>query len=204
MSSGEITVLQSTSGIPDWPERIRQLCLQTPTRNPWALVLEVMDWDSFPPAGQVYHGLIAGALMAAYQNATEKYDKNAIATAIKRAESLPAGFCAGFGADAGAIAAGIVISVIHGNTVRSEHSASRSLAHQMTANCLLAIANNVGNRCCKRTAFQVLETATNFLHANMHVVLDKPPSPHIVCNSSANNKLCNRDNCRYHAVSLDA
>jgi hypothetical protein len=136
--------------------------------------------------------------MAAYQNATEKYDKNAIAAAIQRAETLPAGFCAGFGADAGAIAAGIVVSVIHGNTARSEHSATRSLAHQLTAHCLLAIANNTGNRCCKRTAFQVLETATNFMGASMGVALDRPPSARVDCNSAANNNLCNRNACRYY------
>jgi hypothetical protein len=39
--------------------------------------LSELEWG-FPVAGQVYHFLIAGALMAPYQNATEKYDKNAL------------------------------------------------------------------------------------------------------------------------------
>ena len=156
--------------------------------------------EGFPVAGQAHHGLIAGALMAAYQNATEKYDKKAITSAMQRAETLPVGFCAGFGADAGDITAGIVISVIYGNTARSEHSATRRLAHQMTAHCLLAIANNTGNRCCKRTVFQVLETATNFIEATMGVTLDGMSLAHFRCMFAAKNDLCNQEACRYYPV----
>lgn len=186
--------------LPDWPARIRELCLQTRSRDPWTVALEAMSWEGFPVAGQAHHGLIAGALMAAYQNATGKYDKKAITSAMQRAETLPAGFCAGFGADAGAIAAGIAISVIYGNTARSEHSGTRSLAHQMTAHCLLAIANNMGNRCCKRTVFQVLETATNFMQANMGVILDRAPVAEFRCTFAENNHQCNREACRYYRV----
>ncbi len=184
--------------LPDWPARIRELCLQTMSRNPWTVALEAMSWEGFPVAGQAYHGLIAGALMAAYQNATEKCDKKAIGSAIQRAETLPAGFCAGFGADAGAIAAGIVISVIYGNTVRSEYSATRGLAHQLTAQCLLAIANNTGNRCCKRTVFQVLETTTNFMQATMGVSLDRISPARFRC--TAKNDLCNQEACCYYPI----
>ena len=186
--------------LPDWPARIRELCLQTRSRDPWTVALEAMNWEGFPVAGQAHHGLVAGALMAAYQNSTEKYDKKAITSAMHRAETLPAGFCAGFGADAGAIAAGIVISVIYGNTARSEHSATRRLAHQMTAHCMLAIANNTGNRCCKRTVFQVLETATNFIEATVWVALNRTPLARLSCAFAAKNDLCNQEACRYFPI----
>ncbi len=186
--------------LPDWPARIRELCLQTRSRDPWTVALEAMSWEGFPVAGQAHHGLVAGALMAAYQNSTEKYDKKAITSAMHRAETLPAGFCAGFGADAGAIAAGIVISVIYGNTARSEHSATRRLAHQLTAHCLLAIANNTGNRCCKRTVFQVLETATNFIEATMGVTLDRMSLAHFRCTFAVKNDLCNQEACRSYPI----
>ena len=183
----------------DWTERVRELCLATTSADPLAIALEAMNWEGFPIAGQAHHALVAGALMAAYQNAKGSRDARAIEAAIKRADSLPAGFCAGFGADVGAIAAGVAVSVIHGNTTRAEHSSTRSQAHQLTAHCLLQIANNTGNRCCKRTVFQVLETASNFFRANLGVALDRTPAALFNCPYSGRNELCNREACRHYA-----
>lgn len=180
-----------------WTERTKEICIATAGKDPLAIALEVMGAEGFPIAGQAHHGLVAGVLMAAYQNATGKCDKKLIEAAIQRADSLPAGFCAGFGTDVGAIAAGVVVSLIHGNTIKAEHSATRSQAHQMTANCLLAIANNTGNRCCKRTVFQVIETATNFLQASTGVALDRTPAAGFRCPYWKENPLCNQANCRY-------
>jgi len=184
----------------NWAEHIQELCKTTTSKDPLHIALEAMSAEEFPIAGQAHHGLIAGALMAAYQNAIGRRDDKLIEAAIQRADSLPAGFCAGFGADVGAIAAGIVVSLIHGNTIKAEHSATRSQAHQMTASCLLAIANNTGNRCCKRTVFQVIETATNFLQANVDVALDRTPTTAFRCPYCEWNQLCNRENCRYFSA----
>ncbi|MHB9035682.1 MAG: DUF5714 domain-containing protein [Armatimonadota bacterium] len=181
----------------NWAEHIQELCRTTTSTDPLGIALEAMSAEGFPIAGQAHHGLISGALMAAYQNATGTRDEKLIDAAIQRADSLPQGFCAGFGADVGAIAAGIVVSLIHGNTIKAEHSATRSQAHRMTANCLLAIANNTGNRCCKRTVFQVIETATDFLETNLGVALGRTPVAAFRCPYWEKNPLCNGESCRY-------
>ncbi len=184
----------------DWAEHVEQLCKTTTSKDALQIALEAMSAGGFPVAGQSHHGLIAGALMAAYQNATGKRDEKLIEAAIQHADSLPAGFCDGFGTDVGAIAAGIVVSLIHGNTIKAGHSATRSQAHRMTANCLSTIANNTGNRCCKRTIFQVIETATDFLEANVDVALDRTSGPAFRCPYYEQNPLCNRESCVYFSA----
>jgi hypothetical protein len=67
----------------------------------------------------------------------------------------------------------------------------------MTATCLLAIANNTGNRCCKRTVFQVIETATDFLKTNLGVALGRTPVAKFRCLYWEKNPLCNGESCRY-------
>jgi len=189
-----------TTTVSNWTDHIREICHQTTCADPLEIALDIMHAEGFPVAGQAHHALVAGVLMAAYQNAAGTRDERALETAITRADSLPAGFCAGFGADVGAIAAGIVLSVIHGNTIKAEHSPGRAQTHQLTAHCMLTIANNTGNRCCKRTVFQVLETATNFFQANVGVSLDRTPAARFHCPYAAQNGLCNREACRYYPV----
>jgi hypothetical protein len=186
----------------DWAQIVYADCLASTSRDPLAIAMGVMGREGFPVAGQAHHGLVAGALTAAYQNAIGRRDEKMLEAAIKRADSLPGGFCAGFGADVGAIAAGVVVSVIHGNTIRAEHSPTRALAHQLTAQSLLTLANNSGNRCCKRTVFQVLEAATNFFRANLGVELDRAPAASLRCPYAVSNELCNREACRYYDASV--
>lgn len=198
MTSNDISTKEALSVLNEWTSQIREYCLKTESTNPLEIAVGIMNTPGFPVAGQAHHPLVAGSLMAAYQNASKKHDKHAIETAIQRADKLPAGFCAAYGADAGAIAAGIVISVVFGNTVRAEHSSTRSVAHQLTAHCLLAISNNTGNRCCKRTVFQVLETASNFIVAYTGISLERPASALFKCDYASQNNLCNKMECRYY------
>jgi hypothetical protein len=157
----------------------------------------VMAHPRFPVVGQAHHPLVAGILVAAYRNAGGDAGEAEIDAAIQRADTIPGGFCAGFGADAAAIACGIAVSAIEGATVKAEHAVARSLAHMLTGQGMLLIANNHGNRCCKRSVFTVLELAAHFFTATMGVAL-APPRGSVECAFSAQNKLCNEAGCKFY------
>jgi hypothetical protein len=178
-------------------ELIRRYCGQTRSTNPVEMAQVVMAHPRFPVAGQAHHPLVAGILVAAYRNAGGDAGDAELETAIERADTIPGGFCAGFGADAAAIACGIAVSAIERATVKAEHAVARTLAHTLTGQGMLLIANNHGNRCCKRSVFTVLELASHFFTATMSVALTPPPG-RVECAFSAQNKLCNESSCKFH------
>jgi hypothetical protein len=181
----------------EYAELVRLFCRRTTSTNPVAMAQTVMAHPRFPVAGQAHHPLVAGILVAAYRNAGGDAGEAEIDAAIQRADTIPGGFCAGFGADAAAIACGIAVSAIEGATVKAEHAVARSLAHMLTGQGMLLIANNHGNRCCKRSVFTVLELASHFFTASMGVPLT-PPRGRVECAFSAQNKLCNEADCKFY------
>jgi hypothetical protein len=181
----------------EYAELIRLFCRRTTSISPVEMAQTVMAHPRFPVAGQAHHPLVAGILVAAYRNAGGDAGDAEIDAAIQRADTIPGGFCAGFGADAAAIACGIAVSAIGGATVKAEHAVARSLAHTLTGQGMLLIANNHGNRCCKRSVFTVLELASHFFTAAMGVAL-APPRGRVECAFSAQNKLCNEADCKYY------
>jgi hypothetical protein len=62
---------------------------------------------------------------------------------------------------------------------------------------MLNIANNTGNRCCKRSVYSMLELATNYFNRVLGVPLEAPDR-RIACPFAAQNKLCNGPSCKYH------
>jgi hypothetical protein len=181
----------------DYAELIRLFCRRTTSVNPVDMAQIVMAHPRFPVVGQAHHPLVAGILVAAYRNAGGDAGEAEIDAAIQRADTIPGGFCAGFGADAAAIACGIAVSAIEGATVKAEHAVARSLAHTLTGQGMLLIANNHGNRCCKRSVFTVLDLASHFFTAAMGVALT-PPRGRVECAFSAQNKLCNEADCKFY------
>jgi hypothetical protein len=181
----------------EYVELIRLFCRRTTSTDPVEMAHAVMKHPRFPVAGQAHHPLVAGLLVAAYRNAGGDAGEEELDAAIRRADTIPGGFCAGFGADAAAIACGIAVSAIEGATVKAEHSVARSLAHMLTGQAMLLIANHHGNRCCKRSVFTVLELAAHFFTAAMGVALT-PPRGRVECAFSAQNKLCNEADCKFY------
>lgn len=158
---------------------------------------EIMAHPSFPVAGQPHHPLVAAALVAAYRNAGGEVAPDAISEAVKRGAGLPGGFCAGFGSDVAAVACGIAASVILRNTIKAEHATGRALAHALTGEAMLSIANNAGNRCCKRSVYGVLDLATHYFNRTLGAKLKAPPEL-VRCPFTERNALCNGRACRYY------
>lgn len=177
-------------------EVIRTYCLNSTSKSPLQMAQEIMGHPGFPVAGQAHHPLIAAVLLTAYRNAGNDIPQEKLEEAIRRGNSIPGGFCAGFGADAAAIACGIAVSLINGNTISAEHAAGRAQAHALTGEAMLNIANNSGNRCCKRSVYSVLELATNYFNRVLGGSLEAPEN-RISCPFTAMNKLCNGASCKY-------
>jgi hypothetical protein len=180
----------------DYAEVIRRYCAHAKSTSPLDMAQEIMAHPKFPVAGQAHHPLVAAVLVTAWRNATGGDAAERIDAAIQRGNSIPGGFCAGFGADAAAIACGIAVSVIEGNTIKAVHAPGRARAHALTGQAMLQIASGTGNRCCKRSVYGVLETATSYFNAALGVTL-APASGRVECPFSEANKLCNREACRY-------
>lgn len=176
---------------------IKKYCINSTSTNPVRMAQEIMSHPEFPVAGQAHHPLIAGVLATAYRNAGGEVAPEKLEEAIRRGNSIPGGFCAGFGADAAAIACGIAVSIIKGNTINAEHAVGRSISHALTGEGMLAVANNSGNRCCKRSVYCMLELATNYFNRVMDVTL-AAPSERVHCPFTQNNKLCNGAACKYY------
>ncbi len=192
----ENVVCQECAGL-EYQEVIRTYCHNAVSKSPLQMAQEIMSHPGFPVAGQAHHPLIAAVLLAAYRNAGNDIPQEKLEEAIKRGNSIPGGFCAGFGADAAAIACGIAVSLINRNTISAEHAAGRAQAHALTGEGMLNIANNSGNRCCKRSVYSVLELATNYFNRVMGGSLEAPQE-RVHCPFTTKNKLCNGAACKYY------
>jgi hypothetical protein len=181
----------------DYARVIRGYCAHARSTSPLDMAQEIMSHPKFPVAGQAHHPLVAAVLVTAWRNATGDDTAGRVETAIEKGNSIPGGFCAGFGADAAAIACGIAVSTIRSNTIKAEHAPGRALAHALTGQAMLHIANGTGNRCCKRSVYGVLEGATNYFASALEVPL-APASARVECLFPEKNKLCNREACRYY------
>ena len=199
-NSAENVICQNCTGL-EQQEVIRTYCLNTASKSPLQMAQEIMGHPGFPLAGHLHHALVAAVLVAAYRNAGGEVSPEKLEEAIKRGSGIPGGFCAGFGADAAAIACGIAVSLINGNTINAEHAAGRAQAHALTGEAMLLIANNSGNRCCKRSVYGVLELATNYFNRVMEVSLEAQEK-RISCPFNSKNKLCNGAACKYHPAAI--
>lgn len=179
-----------------YAEVIERACIQSTDRDPIALADKIMHHPTFPVAGQAHHPLVAAVLLTSLRNSGVQVSEDQIRQGIKRADQLPAGYCAGFGSDAAAIACGISVAVLERTTVKAEHAAGRSLAHLLTGQAMLAIAANSGNRCCKRSVFTVLDVASTFFISTRGLGLERPAS-RIQCRFWGSNPHCNQQSCRF-------
>lgn len=184
----------------EYQKYIMEKCLTTSSTNPLEIAQDILNHPEFPMAGQAHHSLIACSMLAAYANGESNVNKEEIIQAgMKRADSIPGGFCAGFGADAAAISLGIAGSVIFSTNIKKETAAGRAKAHTLTGMGMLNIANNQGNRCCRRSTYSMLILGTNYFKQNMWFALETTPESQVKCSLKEQNPLCNGISCRYYA-----
>lgn len=177
---------------------ITEFCIESDSKNPLEMAITLMKLDRIPMISGLHHPVIAGVLVAAYKNKTGKLTDDDIKKAIKRGSNIPAGFCAFYGSDGAALATGIAMSIILKSSPLAEKDIERSLAHRMTSLALSAIANNKGNRCCKRSTFDVINLATQYIRETLRVELEQTPLSEQKCEFSSKFELCNKEICRYY------
>lgn len=183
----------------NYQDHILTNCLETNSTNPLQITEEILSNPEFPVAGQAHHPLIACSILAAYANANSSDNKEAlIKEGMKRANSLPGGFCAGFGADVAAISLGIAVSIILNTNIKEETDWARAKAHTLTGMGMLNIANNKGNRCCRRSTYSMLILATNYFNNHMGCALGSTPESEVKCTLREKNPLCNGVSCKYY------
>lgn len=174
---------------------IANYCLETTAPDPIEIAGALMDLPGIPMIGAAHHPLIAGAITAAYRNKTGQTANEPVLKAIERAAAVPAGFCAFYGADGAAIAAGAALSAILETNPTAKKSKERALTHTLTARALLAIADNQGTRCCKRSVFDTLRTTNDYFEEIFNL---EYPKIDVKCRWQENFKFCNGGDCRYY------
>lgn len=181
---------------------IERFCGNTGAASPVAMALQLMSNPVVKMHGPEHHFLVAAVLLAAILN-QRGADKGVVAEKLKearnRAEEVKGGFCGFQGACGAAIGAGIFMSLVTGATPLSDRE--RKLSNLITADCLRAIAENCGARCCKRESFLAIMTAVEFVRRELGIDLpiEEPPK----CTFTGLNRECPRGRCGFFGGAAD-
>ena len=126
-------------------DRIIALCMTSASRDPIAIIEQMMALPTCHMHGPEHHVMVGAALLTAYHNAGGDIDlRSALTEMMNRGRSVPGGAC-GFW---GACGAGI--------------------------KSLQAISEIGGPRCCKRDSFLSILAAIDFVREHFGVEMEKP------------------------------
>lgn len=174
---------------------IKAFCADTRSRNPIAIMQQIMAKPEIYMHGPEHHVLVGAALLSAYKNSGGKIDlEYALSEMIRRGQQVPGGACGFWGCCGAGVSAGIFISIITEATPL--HKEEWGMANQMTARALQAIGNLGGPRCCKRDSFVSVWEAVQFVQEQFAVQMEMPES--VVCGFSAFNEQCKKEDCPFY------
>ncbi len=176
-------------------ELIYKYCLHSASVDPMDMAVKLMKNPAVKMHGPEHHFLVPAVLVAAYYNmlGDARTKEKKILVALKRAESVPGGYCGTHGACGAAIGAGIFFSIITGSTPLSKEV--WSLSNRITSESLLEIARHGGPRCCKRDSFLVIGKAADFLRSEFDVKL---PTSDVICSFYHLNRQCKFEDCIFY------
>lgn len=175
---------------------IMEGCKATSSRNPVAIMQELMENPFIYMHGPEHHVMAGAALLSAYHNCGGDIDLPGALEEMKaRGSEVPGGVCGMWGCCGAAISTGIFVSIILKATPLT--GKSWRLSNQMTARALEAIALLGGPRCCKRDCFTAVKEAVGFVKEELGVEMELPER--IKCGFSPENGQCLRQKCPYHA-----
>ncbi len=176
---------------------IERCCSNTDCVSPVALAMTLMKNPAVKMHGPEHHFLVPAVLLTAFHAATNA-GKGTLAERVrearKRADDVKGGFCGFQGACGAAIGAGIFMSIVSGATPLSDRE--RKLSNLITAECLLAIAENGGARCCKRETLRAIITGAAFVQREFGVDILVDPVP--PCCFTNMNRECLRERCGFY------
>ena len=177
-------------------DRIIALCMTSASRDPIAIIEQMMALPTCHMHGPEHHVIVGAALLTAYRNAGGDIDlRSALTEMMNRGRSVPGGACGFWGACGAGISTGMFVSIISQSTPLTNEPFA--LSHKMTAKSLQAISEIGGPRCCKRDFFLSILVAIDFAREQFGVEMEKPE---VVCHYSAQNNQCIGKRCPFSKV----
>ena len=172
------------------------MCMAETSKDPIAILEEMMSQSFCHMHGPEHHVLVGAALLTAYNNAAAdsmKIDlQSGLLEVMSRGRQVPGGSCGYMGACGAAISTGIFMSVVTRNTPLSTET--WQLCNLMTARALEQVALNGGPRCCKRDSYLSILTAVDFVKEHLGVEMEKPE---VKCSRSHINNQCIGKRCPF-------
>ena len=168
-------------------------CMGETSRNPIAIIENIMAMPFCHMHGPEHHVMVGSALLTAYKNAGGEIDlHSSLIEMMNRGKCVPGGACGFWGACGAGISSGMFVSIISKSTPLENEPFA--LSHRMTAMSLGRIGDIGGPRCCKRDSFLSILAAVDFVKENLGIEMEKPE---IVCSYSAQNNQCIGKRCPF-------
>lgn len=179
-------------------DAVRRLLATTTSRDPAAILEQVMSHPGLPIHGPEHHAIVPGVIIAAARNAGAPLPGGALETALERASTVPGGWCGYYGACGAAVGVGIAVSVLSGATpVKGK---PRSLALAATSQVLSRMIDDQP-RCCKRASRIAIQAAVEYLRDRLDI--DLAPGDLARCAYTQRNAQCARERCPFFDASDD-
>lgn len=167
--------------------------LASDERDPLELFEQVIALPKVHMHGPEHHGIVPCVLLTAYRNNGGKIElEKAMREALRRSSQVPGGSCGYVGVCGAAAGAGIYMSVALGSNPL--HKEAWPFPIELAGECLRAIAQVGGPRCCKRTGRLSITTAAEKTAEWLGVEM---PLGKVECRHCAQNRECIGTACPY-------
>ena len=169
------------------------LCLRETSRDPIAILKQMMDLPFCHMHGPEHHVMVGAALLTACKNAGGELDfQKALQEMYSRGKAVPGGACGFWGACGAGVSAGQFVSIVTDSTPLAVEP--WGLSNQMTARALESIGKVGGPRCCKRDSYLAILAAIDFAAERLDVHMEKSVP---VCTRSGQNNQCIGKRCPF-------
>ena len=168
-------------------------CLHTESKDPVAILEQMMSMPFCHMHGPEHHVMVGAALLTAYHNAGGELDlPKALSEMYSRGKAVPGGACGFWGACGAGLSAGMYMAIATGSTPLANEA--WGLSNQMTSRALGSIGAVGGPRCCKRDSYLAIREAVQFTAEQLGVTMELQP---ILCTRSAQNNQCIKMRCPF-------
>lgn len=174
---------------------IADIITKKTSKDPIAIVTEIMHEDFISIHGPEHHFLDGAAFLVAYKNAGGEIDlPQALNELAARAITMPGAMCVFWGVCGSTASLGASLAIINGT---GPLSSDKFYKHNMeyTSNVIAKMSVIGGPRCCKRNAFLSIMSAVDFVNCKYAVKLDKS---YPVCDFHSKNEQCLGQLCPFH------
>lgn len=170
------------------------------SKNPVAIVKEMMCKDYINIHGPEHHFLDGAAFATAMKNACGKYNFDECLNELEnRAAKMPGVMCAYWGVCGSVASVAAVLSIIHKTSPLSTDEYYKDNM-EFTAAVLSQMSKIGGARCCKRNAFLSLSYGVKFVKEKYGIGME---TDEIICEFAPQIKQCLGNKCPFHAEKVN-